>query len=85
MEIGETSKWYPAVASLPETPPNPWLKPIRDLKELEFDDEIRETIQTERSGNELIVNQLSVLYGQILGLSVIVIFDSLSLFFRKWS
>ena len=68
--IGEMSMWHPAIESLPEIPACPWLKQIRDLKEIEYDEELQETVQQERSGNNLIAQQLHTLYGQFLQLSV---------------
>ena len=62
--------WYPAIESLPETPACPWLMQIRDLKEIEYDEELQETIREERSGNNLIAQQLQKLYGQFMQLSV---------------
>lgn len=67
---GVDSNYHPLIDCLPEVPINPWLKSIKELKELEYDSELQELILKEKSGNELIVKQLQQLYGEVLGLRV---------------
>eukprot|EP00210_Caulerpa_lentillifera_P008224 g7852.t1 len=68
---GVESIWHPLIECLPEVPPCPWLKSVKELAELEYDQELQELILNERSGNELIVKNLKTLYGDVLGIKLV--------------
>lgn len=64
------SRWWPAIQSLPEKPINPWLKSVKEIDEIFFDDEIKKLIKKEREGVELESRRLSHIYGNNFNIDV---------------